>query len=218
MDRGLIAAKTILRGNCLPLWLVPQGTLVFNVGLKRGGKGQLCRGAGTFAMVVGNGEEAQQEGKAKETMSEAVEEEDESTEKETKPTHQLTGLAKEKANQQRNKEMYINVKLKSGEVRRIHREACATVGTASNSNYNRRQLGKAGRSRWLGIRPTVRGLAMNASDHPHGGGRGKGKGNVQSQSAWGTLVRYFLFSFPFPSFLSTPCFVAINRSFLCVCV
>ncbi|KAL8898232.1 MAG: hypothetical protein Q9207_006809 [Kuettlingeria erythrocarpa] len=49
-------------------------------------------------------------------------------------------------------------------------------------------MGKAGRSRWLGIRPTVRGVAMNACDHPHGGGRGKSKGNVQPVSIWGKLV------------------------------
>ncbi|MCJ1479472.1 hypothetical protein MMC13_008158 [Lambiella insularis] len=85
----------------------------------------------------------------------------------------------------KSKSIYLNVKLQSGEVRKIHREACATIGVASNANYNRRQLGKAGRSRWLGIRPTVRGLAMNASDHPHGGGRGKSKGNVIPVSIWG---------------------------------
>ncbi|KAL8649844.1 MAG: hypothetical protein Q9210_004153 [Variospora velana] len=86
-------------------------------------------------------------------------------------------------------DMYVAVRLKSGEVRKIHRDACATIGTASNSNYNRRQLGKAGRSRWLGIRPSVRGVAMNASDHPHGGGRGKSKGNVQPVSIWGQLTK-----------------------------
>lgn len=83
---------------------------------------------------------------------------------------------------------YMNVKLKSGEIRRIHHECCATIGVASNIHFNRRQLGKAGRKRWLGIRPTVRGLAMNASDHPHGGGRGKSKGNVHPVSIWGQLV------------------------------
>ncbi|KAI4179504.1 MAG: hypothetical protein L6R41_007805, partial [Letrouitia leprolyta] len=86
-------------------------------------------------------------------------------------------------------DVFVAVRLKSGEVRRIHQDACATIGTASNSNYNRRQLGKAGRSRWLGIRPTVRGVAMNACDHPHGGGRGKSKGNVQPVSIWGQLTK-----------------------------
>ena len=60
---------------------------------------------------------------------------------------------------------YITVRLQSGEVRRVSSDACATVGVASNPNYQHRQLGKAGRSRWLNIRPTVRGLAMNAGKH-----------------------------------------------------
>lgn len=88
---------------------------------------------------------------------------------------------------------YVNVKLQSGEVRRIHRDACATVGIASNGNHDKEQLGKAGRSRWLGHRPSVRGVAMNAVDHPHGGGRGKSKGNRIPVSVWGrTLVSHDL--------------------------
>ena len=83
---------------------------------------------------------------------------------------------------------FVTVKLQSGEVRLIDREACATVGVASNASQKYAQLGKAGRSRWLGIRPTVRGLAMNAMDHPHGGGRGKSKGNVHPVSPWGKPV------------------------------
>ncbi|KAI9674755.1 MAG: hypothetical protein M1817_001659 [Caeruleum heppii] len=80
---------------------------------------------------------------------------------------------------------FVTVKLQSGEVRKVSKEACATIGVASNANHQHRQLGKAGRKRWLGIRPTVRGLAMNAADHPHGGGRGKSKGNVHPVSPWG---------------------------------
>ena len=152
-DAGMIAAKTAFRGNCLPLHMIPPGTIVYNVGLRQGGKAQLCRGAGTFATVI-----SKNEGDPKYAI-------------------------------------YVDVKLKSGEVRRIHRDCCATIGTASNVNFNRRQLGKAGRSRWLGIRPTVRGVAMNANEHPHGGGRGKSKGNRPTVSIWGQLVsqaaRYF---------------------------
>ena len=92
---------------------------------------------------------------------------------------------------------YVTVRLSSGEVRLIDKEAAATVGVASNGNHQYRQLGKAGRSRWLGIRPTVRGLAMNANEHPHGGGRGKGKGNRDPCSPWGRPVCPFLFPFPF---------------------
>ena len=82
----------------------------------------------------------------------------------------------------------VTVRLQSGEVRKVHKDACATVGVASNPHWQFRQLGKAGRSRWLNIRPTVRGVAMNAVDHPHGGGRGKSKGNVHPVSIWGTPV------------------------------
>lgn len=83
----------------------------------------------------------------------------------------------------------VTVKLQSGEVRTVAKDACATVGVASNPHWHFRQLGKAGRSRWLNIRPTVRGVAMNAVDHPHGGGRGKSKGNVHPVSIWGTPAK-----------------------------
>ena len=84
----------------------------------------------------------------------------------------------------------VTVRLQSGEVRRVSAEACATIGVASNPHWQFRQLGKAGRSRHLNIRPTVRGLAMNAADHAHGGGRGKSKGNVNPVSIWGTPVSF----------------------------
>jgi len=83
----------------------------------------------------------------------------------------------------------VTVRLQSGEVRRVAPDACATIGVSSNPHWHFRQLGKAGRSRWLNIRPTVRGLAMNAADHPHGGGRGKSKGNVHPVSIWGTPAK-----------------------------
>lgn len=89
-----------------------------------------------------------------------------------------------------NKVKDVTVRLQSGEVRKVGRDACATVGVASNPHWQFRQLGKAGRSRWLNIRPTVRGVAMNAVDHPHGGGRGKSKGNVHPVSIWGTPVSH----------------------------
>ena len=82
----------------------------------------------------------------------------------------------------------VTIRLQSGEVRKVSKDACATIGVASNPHWQFRQLGKAGRSRWLNIRPTVRGVAMNAADHPHGGGRGKSKGNVHPVSPWGQPV------------------------------
>ncbi|KAJ3836936.1 translation protein SH3-like domain-containing protein [Lentinula raphanica] len=81
--------------------------------------------------------------------------------------------------------LYTQVRLASGEIRRILQTAFATIGTVSNPLWKNRSLGKAGRSRWLGWRPAVRGVAMNAKDHPHGGGRGKGKSNKHPVSIWG---------------------------------
>jgi ribosomal protein L2 len=81
------------------------------------------------------------------------------------------------------------VQLQSGEQRYVSLEACATLGVASNSAHHNESLGKAGRSRHKGIRPTVRGVAMNTCDHPLGGGRGKSKSNKPSMSPWGVLAK-----------------------------
>jgi large subunit ribosomal protein L2 len=75
-------------------------------------------------------------------------------------------------------ENYVSVKLPSGEVRLFNQECRATFGILSNAEHNLRVYGKAGRKRWIGIRPTVRGIAMNPVDHPMGGGEGRGKGHT----------------------------------------
>ncbi|PPQ84846.1 hypothetical protein CVT24_013168 [Panaeolus cyanescens] len=80
---------------------------------------------------------------------------------------------------------YVSVRLQSGEVRKVLKDCAATIGKVSNPLWKNRNLGKAGRKRWLGIRPSVRGMAMNANDHPHGGGRGKSKSNKHPVSIWG---------------------------------
>lgn len=81
---------------------------------------------------------------------------------------------------------YTHLKMPSTEVRRIIDTAWASVGEVSNEEYRLINLGKAGRSRWLGIRPTVRGTAMNPVDHPHGGGEGRqGRGLRRAKSMWG---------------------------------
>lgn len=84
---------------------------------------------------------------------------------------------------------YAQLRLGSGEVRKVPVEACATIGRAGNSGYRNEREGKAGVGRWKGRRPTVRGMAMNACDHPHGGGRGKSKGNKHPRSPWGVLAK-----------------------------
>ncbi len=81
--------------------------------------------------------------------------------------------------------VYAQIRLRSGEVRRVHVECRATVGEVGNEENNLRKIGKAGAQRWRGIRPTVRGTAMNPVDHPHGGGEGRtGEGRVPV-NPWG---------------------------------
>ncbi|OBZ91684.1 54S ribosomal protein RML2, mitochondrial [Choanephora cucurbitarum] len=129
-------------GNCMPLKMIPVGTVLHNIGLKRNGPAVMARSAGAYAQLIQTGE---------------------------------TG--------------YAQVRLSSGEVRLVPVDACATIGAVSNPDHQHEMLGKAGRSRWMGIRPTVRGMAMNACDHPHGGGRGKSKGNKDPRSPWGVLAK-----------------------------
>lgn len=80
---------------------------------------------------------------------------------------------------------YAQVRLKSGELRAIHQECRATVGAVSNPDHMNINLGKAGRKRWLGVRPSVRGVAMNPVDHPHGGGEGRTSGGRHPVTPWG---------------------------------
>ena len=80
---------------------------------------------------------------------------------------------------------YATVRLPSGELRRIHAECTATIGQLGNVDHQNISLGKAGRARWKGRRPTVRGSAMNPRDHPHGGGEGKSPIGGQPQTPWG---------------------------------
>jgi large subunit ribosomal protein L2 len=112
-------------GNALALRLLPNGTLIHNIELKRGRGGQLVRSAGGGAQL----------------------------------------MAKEGE--------YALIRLPSGEVRRIHVECSATIGQVGNLEHQGIKLGKAGRRRWLGWRPAVRGSAMSPRDHPHGGGEGR---------------------------------------------
>jgi len=81
--------------------------------------------------------------------------------------------------------IYAILRLRSGEMRKVMLECRATIGEVSNSEHNLRSLGKAGAKRWRGIRPTVRGVAMNPVDHPHGGGEGRTSGGRHPVSPWG---------------------------------
>ena len=84
---------------------------------------------------------------------------------------------------------YATLRLRSGEMRKVHADCRATLGAAGNSEHNLRKLGKAGASRWRGVRPTVRGVVMNPVDHPHGGGEGRTSGGRHPVSPWGTPTK-----------------------------
>ena len=143
LDPAMLSSQTAQRGNCLPLSMIPLGTIVHNIGITAKGPGKLCRSAGTYGRLF--------------------------------ELHPETNRAV--------------IRLQSGEYRYVALEACATIGMVSNPDHQHRSLGKAGRARHLGIRPTVRGVAMNKIDHPHGGGRGKSKGKKISMSKWGVKAK-----------------------------
>ena len=84
---------------------------------------------------------------------------------------------------------YVTVRLPSGEMRMVFKRCSATVGSVGNEDHMNVTLGKAGRSRWLGRRPKVRGIAMNPVDHPHGGGEGTTAGGRHPVSPWGTPTK-----------------------------
>jgi len=87
------------------------------------------------------------------------------------------------------------LKMPSGELRMLHGNCRATIGEVGNGDHNQQSLGKAGRKRWLGVRPTVRGVAMNPVDHPNGGGQGKSKGGGGRQhlvSPWGQVAKGYV--------------------------
>lgn len=139
IDDALLTSRIMQRGNCLPLHMLPVGSIIHNIGLHPNGKGQLVRSAGTFARLLSKHPQ----------------------------------------------EKRVVVKLSSGEHRYVNMNCHATLGVVSNKEHQSISWGKAGRSRHRGFRPQVRGVAMNAFDHPHGGGRGKSKSNKVSQSMWG---------------------------------
>lgn len=128
-------------GNCMPLSHIPQGTEIHNIEMQPGRGGQLCRGAGTAAVL--NASEGS----------------------------------------------WAQITLPSGEVRRLPSGCRATIGRLSNPDHNKVVLGKAGRKRWMGRRPHVRGTAMNPVAHPMGGGEGKNSGGRHPCSPTGKLSK-----------------------------
>ena len=86
---------------------------------------------------------------------------------------------------------HAQLRMRSGEIRKVHVDCRATIGEVGNSEHNLRSIGKAGAMRWRGVRPTVRGVAMNPVDHPHGGGEGRTGTKRDPVSPWGTLTKGF---------------------------
>ena len=84
---------------------------------------------------------------------------------------------------------YAQLRLRSGEVRKVHVDCRATLGEVGNDEHSLRSIGKAGATRWRGVRPTVRGVVMNPVDHPHGGGEGRTSGGRHPVSPWGTHTK-----------------------------
>lgn len=131
-----------MNGNSLPLSKIPVGSYIHNVSLKKNGKSQVSRSAGTYSVLI----------------------------------EKTTNSSK--------------IKMSSGEIKNISSQCYATIGEVSNGKFILTTIGKAGRSRWLNIRPTVRGVAMNPIDHPHGGGEGKTSGGRKSSvTPWGKPSR-----------------------------
>ena len=87
--------------------------------------------------------------------------------------------------------VHATLRLRSGEMRKVLSECRATIGEVGNSEHNLRKLGKAGAKRWRGVKPTVRGVAMNPIDHPHGGGEGRTSGGRHPVSPWGMPTKGF---------------------------
>lgn len=84
---------------------------------------------------------------------------------------------------------YATLRMRSGEMRKVHADCRATLGSVGNGEHSLRKLGKAGATRWRGVRPTVRGVVMNPVDHPHGGGEGRTSGGRHPVSPWGTPTK-----------------------------
>lgn len=102
---------------------------------------------------------------------------------------QIARTAGSKATLMSKDKIYSQIRLKSGEIRRIHINCRATIGEVGNTEHNLKKFGKAGSSRWRGIRPTVRGVAMNPIDHPHGGGEGRTSAGRHPVSPWGKQTK-----------------------------
>ncbi|WFD29082.1 mitochondrial 54S ribosomal protein rml2 [Malassezia sp. CBS 17886] len=165
LDLGIFRTHAIRPGNVLPLRLIPIGTSIHAISLLPLGPAKLVRSAGTSGQLVAF-----------------------SSYKKQAPSS--TELSDASGTSPGGAGTHAQVRLSSGEVRYVPVHCCAAIGEVSNKDHQHRRLGKAGRSRWLGRRPKVRGVAMNSVDHPHGGGRGKSKSNKAPRSIYGYPLKF----------------------------
>lgn len=185
LNLGIFRTKAIRPGNVLPLKLIPIGTTVHCLSLLPRTRAQLIRSAGGYGQLVAFVNRSKAKPLPAASTDRAanvllsglpglVGPEDVSEETTESPTSSTT---------------HAQVRLQSGEVRLLLVDCCATIGRVSNAEHELERLGKAGRTRWLGRKPKVRGVAMNAVDHPHGGGRGKSKSNMHPKDIWGNKTK-----------------------------
>jgi len=141
-DRVVASATADIQpGNCLPMSVIPTGTMLHNIEMRPGKGGQMVRSAGTGAQLMAR------EGQ------------------------------------------YALLRLPSGEMRKVLACCVATIGEVSNPEHSHEKIGKAGRNRWKGRRPKVRGVVMNPVDHPHGGGEGRTSGGRHPVTPWGVPTK-----------------------------
>ena len=146
-------------GNALPLEKIPVGSIVHNIELQPGKGGQLARSAGAEVQLMA---------------------------KEGKYAGQLARSAGAEVQLMAKEGKYATLRMPSGEMRKVLTRCRATIGQVGNLDHELVSLGKAGRKRHMGIRPTVRGVVMNPNDHPHGGGEGKSPvGMASPVTPWG---------------------------------
>ena len=208
LDQGGVEQLYQKSGISLPLLLAPIGSVLHNIELYPGGAGKLARAAGTCAQLVqkpntaalisrlqtrvlGERYAIPETNEALTTLGVSFSEDGSKNQLRERKSQEQDTLTRELATDQEQEHSVTlraslcTIRLPSGQHQLLDLRCRATIGSVSNIDHKTRKLKKAGHSRWLGIRPVVRGVAMNPIDHPHGGGEGRTKGGRPSVSPWG---------------------------------
>lgn len=190
LDMGIFRTQAVRPGNVLPLHLIPVGTMIHAVSLVPHGPAKLIRSAGSSGRLVAfvnRSKATKSPSSAQRTVDDMTREAAASALDTVNATNEdiFETIVEDAGSQIAERTTHAQIRLQSGEVRLVTTDCIAAIGRVSNVDHKHRRLGKAGRSRWLGRRPKVRGIAMNKVDHPHGGGRGKSKSNMHPKSIYG---------------------------------